>query len=385
MSDIPLSNISGFGGYIPIGGLRFMPDVGGDFTDVDGSYYLRSGLGATAASYPTAATKEHIKISGVPNTYSGGAATQIADNGAGTIVVADASTTLKVSTDGGVTFSSVNPALSSLGTEAVVWNGSRFIAAAISSANMYCSYSTNGTSWTSGGTFALTGSSTVGVRGVWNGSVAFFVGGNVTNAACTTPDGVTVTQRTLPVEYGSSAPIANGSTIVYQAYTGALYTTTNGSSFTAKGSASGHMGIVGSTYIIFSISTNSYVTTTDLTTFATRSIPFAASVTGFTGMNFTADGTRGYFSCNASSGGLGANKLMYTTDGINWTQRFLGASCASNGSWFVHKGIIAVPYAVTSSKVLKMANFSTPDYVGFPTELFTSSSSNVIGYVRLTE
>ena len=195
---------------IPIGGLKFSQNLGTVITE-SGLSYLRTGTIATTATYPNAATSEYVRSYGVssslPIVFS-----DIATDGVSTIVAVYNSTTVYVSSDSGAnwtTATATNPLSSPI--TGVCWNGSRFIAVGHSGATgISTSYSTNGTSWTSGTSATVSGAA-------HQGAVSIRSDGTICVIACqngqntwvhTTTDGTVLTPVLMSAVAGSTPQIA---------------------------------------------------------------------------------------------------------------------------------------------------------------------------------
>lgn len=161
----------------PVGTLQYMSDAGTLIVFPDGAEWLRSGTVASAASYPAAATCGHLRVIGNPAAGWPDNATcsQVAENGAGTIVACYDNANVAVSTDWGRTWTTV-PANLDGGCLAsgVCWNGTVFIVVGRVTTTLYFATSTDGL------IFAASHTNTTNVdnysgsdaRILWNGSIA---------------------------------------------------------------------------------------------------------------------------------------------------------------------------------------------------------------------
>jgi len=368
------------GGNEPIGVDKFFADSGTSITEESGAFWLRSGLAATAASYPRAAALEHCKISGIAATNATSMTVrQVADNGAGVIVAAFVGATgsqVLVSTDDGLTYAVVNSGLSAVPT-GVIYNGTRFIVVGNDGSNIYTRYSTDGTSWSAGGTQAQSGGTSGTAKIAWNGSLAYGLVDNSTGAgtAFTTTDGVTLTARVSPAGSSWKSLIAGGSTFLVGSNSTAAYTTTTGASYTTVTlPAAGDMAAyLGGTWMVKADGTNTYYTSTDLITFTLRQIPGLA--TGFYNSRaLSFDSNRVYAGVYNSPTNSGAPCIMWSDDLISWKIRGVTASLGSTTTWLCHAGKYFFPKGENgSTSILRTASFSTADYVG--AALMTTSSA----------
>lgn len=389
---------SRFGGRAAIGADFFHAESGSFISDQNG-YQLRSGLYAPAASYPIAATLEHCKISGLASTNSQSYLhIQSADNGAGTIVmtysVATGSNVL-VSTDGGATFSNVSTGLSSAAT-GVVWDGTRFIVAGNDGANFYTRVSTNGTSWSAGGTLAHTSVTAGTVRLAYNGTVTLGIGtgSSASNAsAFTTTDGTTLTGRTAPTSAGgTSATLQAGGGTFVRADSGlgtTIYTSTDGISWTSRTlpSSVSQSAYLGGTWMLKEDASLLYYTTTNFTTFTARTLPGAASGLSFRG-SISSDSSRVYAGVYNAASTVGQPMVMWSSDLISWQVRGLTAALGSNTVWHCHGGkYFFAKGANASTSILYTASFGTADFVGAAQMTSTplSNSNPAVMYRKLAD
>jgi len=358
------------GGNEPIGVDKFFADSGTSITEESGAFWLRSGLAATAASYPRAAALEHCKISGIAATNATSMTVrQVADNGAGVIVATytGAGANVLVSTDDGLTYSVVASGHPHNVT-GVIYNGTRFIIVGNSGSEIVTRYSTNGTSWSAGGTQSQSGGTSGTAKIAWNGSLAYGLVDGSTGAgtAFTTTDGVTLTARVSPSVASWSALIAGGSTFLLVQPTTSAATTTTGASYTAVTlPVSGTMAAyLGGTWMVKTDGPNTYYTSTDLTTFTLRQIPGAATnITNCRALTF--DSSRVYAGMINNAPNSGLPGIMWTDDLIGWKMRGLTAPLGSNTTWHCHAGKYFFPRGDNnSSTILRTADFSIADYVG---------------------
>ena len=379
MPTVPLTRLSG--SQAPIGSDQFKQDSGTDITDANG-YWLRSGLYATAASYPEAAALEHCKVTGLTATNSESILhLQSADNGAGVVVVTASGLTagnVLVSTDDGATWTSIATGITGSAT-GVVRNGTRFIIASNDASNFYTRWSTDGVTWNAGGTLALSGVTTTTVRLAYNGTVVYGQGnGSVVanQSAFTTTDGVTLTGRTAPDTDGLQDLKAGGGTFVLMIASTDFYTSTDGISWATRTPPDPvrYAAFLGGDWVLKNISTAIYYTTTNFTTFTSGAIPLALGLTASSSLSN--DATRVYAGIVAGSSGYQA--IAWTDDLIKWRLRWLTSSLGGNTGWYCHGGKYFFPKgSIASSTVLYTSDFSTADFVG-------SSCLSSIGTVSTT-
>lgn len=369
MPSVPLTRLAG--SRITVGSDHFRQEAGTSITDADG-YWLRSGLFATAASYPEAAELEHCKVTGLASTNSASILhRQSADNGAGTVIVAASGLSgsqVLVSTDGGATFTAVTTGLAVLPC-GVVWNGSRFIIAGNTASTLYTRWSTDGINWNAGGSLGLTSVSADSMRLAYNGAVTYGKGSGSTalNAsAFTTTDGVTLTGRTAPMSGGTEQDLKSANGVFVNTATGIgtnFYTSTDGISWTTRNApiAVELSGYLGGTWILKADGSHTYYATTDFTNFTTRSVPTIN--TGFLpGKSLSFDSGRVYLGVTNTNG---MPAVLWSADLINWSLRWLSAGLGNNTAWFCHAGkYFFAKGANASVSILYTTDFAVADYVG---------------------
>lgn len=377
MSDAPASLF--FGGNEPISADRFFAESGTHIYDANGGYWLRSGLAATAASYPRAAALEHCKISGIAATNATSMTVlQVADNGAGIIVAAytGAGANVLVSTDDGLTYSVVATGHPHNVT-GVIYNGTRFIIVGNDGTDIRTRYSTNGADWSAGATQAQAGGTSGTAKIAWNGSLAYGLVDNSTGAgtAFTTTDGATLTARVAPSLTAWKSLIAGGSTFLISWNSTTAYSTTTGASYTTVtlpvvGDMAAYLG---GTWMVKADGTTTYYTSTNLTAFTLRQIPGLA--TGFYNSRaLSFDSNRVYAGVYNTSTSSGAPCIMWSDDLISWKIRGVTASLGSLTTWLCHAGKYFFPKGDNNSAViLRTAAFASADYVG--AALMTTSAA----------
>jgi hypothetical protein len=380
---------------MPIGTDTLRVESGTDITDGAG-YHLRSGLYATAASFPDAAQLEHCKISGLASTNSTALGHfQSADNGAGVVVCTfNGATTgqVLVSTDGGATVSIVATGLGEVPT-GVVWAGDKFLIAGNNSSLFRSAFSTNGTSWTVGGNVALTSVSSGSVRLAYNGTVVYGVGSGSTVAnasAFTTTDGVTLTGRTAPSSSPLKSITGEDGVFVHQIDSTTFHTSTDGVTFTlrtAPGSVF-YSAFLGGSWMLKADS-NTYYVTSNFTTFTTRTIP-GTSTNLIAQFSLSHDSTRVYSGVYDVSAAGGAPMIMWSSDLVKWYSRGVPAGFGNNTVWHCQGGRYFFPKgANTSTNILYTANFSNADFVGAPIMSISSPAGsggkNLVAYRKLSD
>lgn len=198
-----------FSQSLPIGGLKFQQDVGPVLND-SGLTFLRTGTIATAASYPNA-INQYVKSYGV-NASLTPIISDVATDGNQTIVVTYNNLVVYVSTDGGLNWTTANATNGLSGpVSSVCWTGSRFVAVGHNSSNqIFTSYSTNGTSWTSGNSASVLGAVYTGNMCVrHDGTTGLIAGANGQSTwVHTTTDGTTLTPVIMPATISASPRIA---------------------------------------------------------------------------------------------------------------------------------------------------------------------------------
>jgi hypothetical protein len=268
----------------------------------------------------------------------------------------------------------------------VVRAGTRFIVAGNTTTTMETRRSNDGSAWSSGGTVTSSGMEGGSVTGAWNGTIAMFVAkGNVTGAL-TTPDGVALTQRTLPAALQTAFIVAKGTTFLVGTGAGgaggSVYTTDTGApgSFTTiptttLGLTSPPVDavVVGSAVIVVANAATVVARSENLATWVLRPVPAlpGAPVRAAGIRPLTADGARAYWSSGAAT--------LWTTDGLSWRVRSVAAAGA--GAWHVVAGRAVVPTGNQSPLALKTADWTVADFVG------SSSGADInaalSGYMRI--
>lgn len=277
---------------LPIGASMVFPDSGTSIQLADGSVWLRSGVYRPASQYPIAAKLPHLQVLG---GVTGGTPSNsqtiatAATDGNLTIVLGPSSlSTLTVSTDGGMSFTTVNHGLTPGTCSDVAWVPwlSMFVAVSSSTTGIYVATSSNGTAW-----------SQVATIGVANAYAFTALIGFSVNLLC----------------------IAVGTTSTSSGY---IATSSNGTSWTVQAAPSISSGGVtrpvfgAGTWLIGSTSNASqFLTSSNGISWVLRSGPVAAST---------------YSSLIYCCGQFFLyNSVAYTSlDGINWTAR--GAINANN-------------------------------------------------------
>jgi len=373
------------GGGEPIGSDRFFAESGTSITEEGGAFWLRSGLAATAASYPRAAQLEHCKISGIAATNATSMTIlQVADNGAGVIVATYSgagSGLVLASTDSGANYAVVNTGMSAIPT-GVVFNGTRFIIVGNSSSDIYTRFSTDGTTWSAGAN-QLHGGNNQTAKIAWNGSIAYGLVDGSTGpwSAFTTTDGATLTSRSAPAALSCKTLIAGGGTFFISQSGTQAYTTATGASYTSVTlPTSGDMAAyLGGTWMIKGDQSSVYFTSTNLTAFTQRRMPGQNSnLVNYRALSF--DSNRVYAGMYSQPTNLGAPCILWTDDLISWKMRGLTDSLVSLTTWYCHAGKYFFPKGDNASKkILHTASFAAADFVGAVIESSSSIPHSVSG------
>lgn len=399
-------------GTTEIGDYIAMPDVGQTYTKISGVKLQRTGVVGLAASYPIAATIDHLKCTGSASTQAtglGSTYTDIATDGAGRWVMAYANNTnVLVSTDNGVTWATV--AHSAGGTITSVCYSSAlglFISAGNSTTQFYTSSvaaASVASAWTARTGTAITGGladSSI-VRASAN-EVVMFCGNASTGGASKSTNGTSWTAANFAaspngaissfigslVNYGGSIWVASGSNQSQMQRStdgGATWATiTNGITEAGikQGAYSSGLGLS----VNFTGSGNLWTSTTGATgTWTNRGNPFGA----FVANNVVWDGTRFITSLRRIAGSTYDPAYAYSTDGLTWNIRgFLNKSWADGIAYRISSDgtnlVFAPIYGSVSGAVY--GTFSANTYIGIPYRVgVQSSSSSVVGdvyYVRV--
>lgn len=284
----------------PIDGpILLPPTYSANVVTLDGATYLKTGVVAGGALYPSAERIYHHTIAAItapPSTYSGGG--KGAFNGAKFVLARTGSTTVDI------------------------WDGA---------------------AWTTG-TLAYTPTNTPSI--VWDAVNALFcaVGGiAASTAAATSPDGVTWTLRVLPsAATWSSGMCAGGGRVIafITATTSAAYSSDGGATWTAATLPSGASWsasayAAGTHFVVAGGSTSGARSTDGGATWAAVTLPASfTSIFGVNGFLVGFNGATGYVS---SDGGL------------TWTQVTLPATPLSVGGIVFANGVYVLTSANTST------------------------------------
>jgi len=417
---------------VAIGALRFSQDVGTLIspTGNDPATYLRTGTVATAATYPAGALVDYLKSYGQGSASIGAFVGDISTDGNQTIVCTYDNANVMVSTDGGSTWSSVAAGIISGGiARTVCWTGSRFVVAGGTGA-CQLAYSTNGTSWTTGG--GVAGSNTGAMRIRWDGTNCIIattsgVAPNATIYAIRSADGSSATSAATV----SSSTVYSVRDLVCMPSLGAnrwLIVTDNGYAFRSTASDGGGWSAVqtlpfSTVYSVAATSNkfviaggaNFYYSSTGLTGSWTQFSP--PSITSYVGtLNVLSknalhwDGTRLWIGSNlGTSTAIYSNCCAYTTDTATfatWSELQMTYPLAGQATYGAGIGpvvcgnhLLFVPldgfvsgsaqgHAGTVSASYQLNWASGPSYVGhsLPVTLNadgTNPLTRVNGYVRV--
>lgn len=389
-----MGNLSTFkGGGDQIGDMQFFPETGTLITKPNGSQWLRTGMpGIAPGTYTIAAAQESLKISGITATNSTSvSATQIADNGAGTYVMAYGDTTnVLVSTNSGATWTTAAHGVAQAVT-GVCWNGTRFICVANTATSFFGGFSTNGTSWTAGTNSGGAGMAAGTARIIWNGTIAIAAaGGSAVTQAATTPDGSAFTARSVTTTMGTAVAMelgASGTVIAYSTSSGNGNSTTNGTAWTTRAAPTGVGSPFSITYsaasglYLFSTTSSAYYTSPDLTTWTPRTFPTTTTGLG-SGSKITGDNSRFYAGAPSAT----APAFYWSSDGVTWNRRWTAMNPPTSSGWYVYKGLILANPGTASTTIAYMTSFTTPDAIGSAVNVLindTASPSQAVGYLRI--
>lgn len=384
-----------------IGTLRFFPESGTTIVDSGNGEWLRTGLAKTTSGYPTASALENLKVSGLVGAFGASiVVVSIATDGNGVFVACqNASTSLYISTNGGLTWQTANSNLAgSFNAVSVAFGGGKFVCVGNSASAISYSYATAAN---------IVSSPTT----AW------------TQVSQTTIGGGTGTANSVKIAYGGGKFVAIAGS---SGTTGAIGYSTTGTSFTAAntsqaltnaswpvysaskwliGSTNGTTGTTSTDGITWSNATlpvningsftgsastflvNARYTSTDGSTWVDRGI-----FPGFSGYPLSTsfqnsavyDGTRFII------GTTGLPAVWWSTDGIDWKLRWLSTTpttshivCAANNK------LLVVP-TVAGSACYYSTNFTVADYVGTGKTMWSGAqgvvsinSESSIGYVRI--
>lgn len=209
-TDWTITQSAQFSQPLPLGGIRFQQDVGATVSE-SGLSFLRTGTIATTATYPSAGAIPYLQSYGVSATLTP-IVSDVATDGNQTIVVTYNNLVVYVSTDGGLNWTTANATNALSGpVSSVCWTGSRFIAVGHnSSTQIFTSYSTNGTSWTSGNSATVASAVYTGNMCIrHDGTTGIIAGANGQSTwVHTTTDGTTLTSVIMPAVISASPRVA---------------------------------------------------------------------------------------------------------------------------------------------------------------------------------
>lgn len=371
----------------PVGSMAFFQELGSGFTQYDGSEYLKTGLAKSTTGYDLAARSESTQVFGLPCT--GNFPTTVkgyATNGTGTIVVADGdATNVRVSTNNGATWSNVahNLATPAVG---VAFNGTStwVVIGNTTSAFKISSTSAPQTSWTARTPPSSFSAGTADSASVcWdqtNLKFACVAAGGTSNFAAYSSDGTSWTAISLSVSLSVKTSIAASTTGQLVAIGNGVSTnkSSNATSWSTGGNISSSSGGVifalGTFMSVYSdgSSARTIQTTTDGTTW-TSSTPNITGSHTFLSSVFNASGNSSYVMVATVSG----NVVFYTTNLTNWKIKQTTT-------------VTPIPLAVSSTKAFFVSSSSkytlditSADYVGSSHVIFSSSSTNGVGYMKI--
>lgn len=271
----------------------FLPETGTTYFDSNSQKtYLRTGTIAQSSLYPTVATNELLMVHGASVTGSLPTAniTSYATNGTGTILLATGdATNIWRSTNYGQTWAAVahgnaNP------VTAVVWTGAQFVGLGNSASAITSRVSTDGLTWSAGGSAAVTTATA-----------------NTTRAAHDGTNGVAVCQSSSTAQ---ACRFTNGVTLTAVSLSQAI----NAQPTIAVNTGAGRWLVMG-----FGVTTASQSTTADGSAWTNRTVPNANGLTAGNGLFVTASSSVG---------------ISSSPDGVTWTTYQIPGSSLDSGSLY---------------------------------------------------
>lgn len=374
-------NDSQFGGRLPIGAALLLPGSGNLLTMQDGSVWLLTGNLASAVNYPLAATVDHLKAHVLAARGTGGGFTapvaSLVTDGAGKYLASHVGTAAhSLSTDGGITWSTISTGVSGLG-HALACGGGRWVAVNNDGSKIYFSSSATAASgsWaaqTSQGISAATG----GVaKVVWSGTqFVASCGQNVGPCVFTSPDGVTWTPRPLTGgTLGTGIPLmaADGNRIVVLGST-LLSSVDGGASWVdvipAGLTAGGPVHAIAGRFFVFG---NIHITATDpgaVSNWSTVAPPVVISSPPNSAVACVSP-DRSLLTLLSGGGQAG---IWLTSDGMSWRNRAVDAAAVLGG--------VSVYAFGTNDMVVASTTLANPPYRGSTSPIGTP---NAVGKLPL--
>lgn len=276
--------LSKYRGTIPIGLSMKMPDAENLLTMSDSSKWLRAGVFAAAASYPIAATIEHLKAISfsAPTTAPAINADIYASDDAGVIIGSITTATsadITRSTDGGLTWAAVTPgATGGINPHYVYRLNGKFWLIANDANNIYVAESVTGAAgtWTQRAVITASTNMTASTsRMDWSGTnfiVVTQTSTGPTNGIFTSPTGVVWTVRSAGLNNSGpsfcAAAATTGRVVASSSSGNYYYSSDHGVTWSAAiatpGSAAGAgcVWTVGDQFYFFNTTPGMYVATT---------------------------------------------------------------------------------------------------------------------------
>lgn len=219
-------------GAVPIGGLVANKNVGTSFTDA-GAVWLRTGVIATAATYPSAPTTTiNDGATWLTKTGVSLASPRLASNGSGTVIAMSRTTNgtgYAISTDYGATWAAATFPASISGIP--VWCGTFFLIVNLNGGAATTTFYTSTTGTTGSWTSRTVASNTFS-NGVW-GTQGCIITTTTTQGYITT-DGITYTSITMPIA-AMAGTFGNGFYVFANPTASfSCYKTSNGGVFATK-------------------------------------------------------------------------------------------------------------------------------------------------------
>lgn len=383
------------GTSIPPGKLEFFPEGGVLKTLGDSSVWLRTGTAVAKGLYPQADLVPDLFVNGLPaNMPAAISITQVATNGAGTILVcfADA-TNIYRSTDNGLTWALVAHGLG-VKASAVCWGNGQFILAGNTGNNIVLANSTTGSaaSWTNRVVtgMAISTAAADSIRlGGWNGTeYRYVLAGDTANGSTGySTNGTAWTAASVAVSLTAPVAIA-GLASKWVAFGSSSNTGVNGNNGGALSVSGINSGLAVGTPLLVAgngllvlgslgigvSSSNDGVTFTNQSATVLPSGTFLLRALGF-------DGTR-FIMINTS------NQLILSPDfnPSNITLRGFSTAPSVNGMQIVGDGTVMNYFdrGAASSVYYRTPNIATSDYTGTPKMLWSDpNTKQALGYIKL--
>ena len=373
----------------PVGSLQFFPESGQVVNLSDGSEWLRTGLAKSITGYTKAAAVEHLKVSGLASNYVAGNDTkQIATDGAGNFVAAFGDATyVKVSTDGGATWSNVLH-MAGGAISAVVYTGTRFVAIGNSAAVWYMSSCTtaNGT-WVAGtGMTGITSGTANTAHAAYAGGkvVAACVGGN--GAIAVSSNGTSWTCYNPPSALAGVPAVAyaNSKWIISNNIATAWAQSSDAITWSAltTGAVNNPAALLSNGTLLVCYGSNTGYTSTDTgATWTSRAINgnSAYTLASLPGQ-CVYDGQKFIIPV------AGSALVFWSSDGTTWRMRWLSSAMNATAVAVGSDGTRAVFHGGSQAS-LYTASWSTPDYIGTGYLQYsgTMAVGTPVGYIKIKD